>query len=497
MRHTRRDRILALFLALILALPLAVPAVHADDEQEQPPVSEATAPAGTEPGEPQAGLPEETTDTQSTQAAEQTTAPATEPSTEPAEPNQAAPMMDGPMMDEPVPAAEGGPSVEIKGSTNTWGQYCTLPGLEFSNTENVDITVKPTFTDSKSESGVLPDQVAARVEALLGGELGSISLTLHGKNGETTEVSYTHGHVLGGRSDYTVPATCSTAGYTVSYYMCPSCDQPFGERRTEIPVDDTKHQYVDVAVKCNGETEKVCKLCGKNEQGDVVNMENTEHVWVPGSSTQNCENDEATWQYCQKCNTIKPGSYNVTKAATGHRYGFWKTTVQPDCTTPGKQEAQCMNPGCQAKITKALPVQHSYGYRQSLQGKGEQYNATCTTASASGYVCKICGEINPKDIRYNDSTFGTKALGHDYEASHDCTQEVTCKITAKTRKRTRPNAPAMAAPIQLKKKNIHPRRTTTAPRPSPARSAGCMWTHNIKPMTIARIYMNMWTKPTM
>ena len=426
MRHTRRDRILALFLALVLALPLAVPAVHADDEQEQPPVSEATAPAGTEAGEPQEGLPEETTDTQPTQAVEQPAEP--EPSTEPTEPVQAALMMD-----EPVPAAEGAPSVEIKGSTNTWGQYCTLPELVFSNTKTVDITVKILSTNEKSATGVAPDQVADKVKELLNGQLGSISLTLYGENGLTATAFYTHGHVLGGRSDYTVPATCSTAGYTVSYYMCPSCDKPFGERRTEIPIDGTRHQYVEVATSCSGATEKVCKLCGKNERGEVVNMENTEHVWVTGSSTQNCENDEATWQYCQKCNTIKPGSYQVKAAATGHRYGFWKTTVQPDCTTPGKQEAQCMNPNCDSKITKELPVQHSYGSRTSLQGKGNgtEYNATCTTASASGYVCKICGAINPRDIRYNDPTFGTKAPGHDYQASQDCTQEVTCNRCGK------------------------------------------------------------------
>ncbi len=420
MKHTRCDRILALFLALLLVLPLAVPAVHADDEQEQPPASEATAPAGTEPGEPQTGLPQETMDTQPAQNAEQTSEPSAEPT---------GSAQSSPMMDEPMAAAEGTPSVEIDGTPNSWGRYCALPGLTFSNTKTVDITVSTSSTESKSEKDVEPGNVAAKVQELLGGRLGDISLTLHGENGETATATYTYGHVLGGRSSYTVPATCSQDGYTVSYYMCPSCDQPFGESKTVIPADESKHQYVDVAIDCSGDTQKVCKLCGKNEQGVEVDTTGNGHDWVEGSSNQDCEHDEATWKYCTKCKAIQPGSYQVTKAATGHRYGFWKTTQQPDCTTPGQQEAQCMNPNCESKITQTLPVQHTYGSRTSLQGKGKdgEYDATCTTASASGYICKKCGAINPSGIRYDDATFGTKALGHDYEASHDCTQEVTCK----------------------------------------------------------------------
>ena len=148
-------------------------------------------------------------------------------------------------------------------------------------------------------------------------------------------------------------------------------------------------------------------------------------------------------------------SYKSDKvAATGHKFGEWKTTKEPTTNDTGLAERKCVN--CSTKETKTLGkviANHTHNYTSKVAKNatctqegvktfscscGESYiemivktshsykttttDATCTNDGYATYKCSTCGDT------YVDNR--TNALGHSYK---DNVVKPTCTANGYTK----------------------------------------------------------------
>lgn len=198
-----------------------------------------------------------------------------------------------------------------------------------------------------------------------------------------------------------IAPTCTEAGYTA--YTCAAC----GHSYTDTPVSALGHtggasvEENSVAPGCTteGSYETVvrCTVC----QSELSREKHT--VPAPGHSYQDtvtaptCTQQGYTTHRCQVCGAETVDSYTP---ATGHRYGDWQVTKEPDCTAEGEQRRVCEN--CVAYEAEAIPaLDHDW----------------------EGDTCSRCGEsrsANRVELMLPDSEAVTSVFvdGKEYPVTH-------------------------------------------------------------------------------
>jgi len=119
-----------------------------------------------------------------------------------------------------------------------------------------------------------------------------------------------------------------------------------------------------------------------------------------------CEKDGYRNRICTICGETE----TQVIAKTGHNFGSYTVTVQPTCTTPGKETSTCQNDPHHMIERDVPPLGHDYGDWQ------DEVKATCTTPGTAIRVCsRDASHIERKTV---------PALGHDY--SYTDQPEATC-----------------------------------------------------------------------
>lgn len=166
------------------------------------------------------------------------------------------------------------------------------------------------------------------------------------------------------------PATCETMGYTGYYCTNPGCIYRYRDYN-KAPLG---HNY-------------------DYTNGEII-------------QSQDCTHPEITRYRCTRCKA--PEDKETKPSLGGHKYKVKETTLEPTCTTEGKQTLVCTV--CGQKTTKTLePLKHDFEITP--------YKApTCTSNGSNKYTCKRCGYFMYHTVQ---------APGHKKEIRNQ--KEATCK----------------------------------------------------------------------
>lgn len=171
------------------------------------------------------------------------------------------------------------------------------------------------------------------------------------------------------------PATCERKGYTGYYCTNPGCIYRYRDYNKE-PLG---HNY------------------------DYTNGEITQ--------SQDCTHPEITRYRCTRCKD--PKDVETKPSLGGHKYKVKETTLEPTCTTEGKQTLVCTV--CGEETTKTLDaLQHDFEITQDKA-------PTCTSNGRDKYTCKRCGYFMYRTAQ---------ATGHKPEIRNK--KEATCSSTGYT-----------------------------------------------------------------
>lgn len=143
-----------------------------------------------------------------------------------------------------------------------------------------------------------------------------------------------------------------------------------------------------------GTSTVTCKSCGYKV---VETLPLAEHkvVVIPAVEATCTTAGNTAGEKCSVCGTIITATTVVP--AKGHSYGAWSTTVQPTCTSEGKQVRTCSV--CLAQETKAVPAKgHSFGAWTVTKAP------TCSEEGSQTSTCSACGTTKTESIQKTNHT---------------------------------------------------------------------------------------------
>ncbi|MCD7775026.1 MAG: leucine-rich repeat protein [Clostridiales bacterium] len=130
-----------------------------------------------------------------------------------------------------------------------------------------------------------------------------------------------------------IEPTCEAAGYTV--HTCSVC----GDTYTDSETAALGHNYTSVitAATCteDGYTTYTCTNCGKSYISDETPA--TGHSYTSVTTAATCTEDGSIVYTCSACGD----TYMETISASGHSYGEWVVTVEPDYEIEGERQRTC------------------------------------------------------------------------------------------------------------------------------------------------------------
>lgn len=199
----------------------------------------------------------------------------------------------------------------------------------------------------------------------------------------------------------TTPADCTTEGEEVR--QCNTCG--FEETRTLAKTD---HQWgewnITTKPSCTTEGEEVrqCQNCQKTE---TKKLEKTAHVTeVVGAKESTCTTAGYSGdEVCKHCHKVIKKGHELTLAQ--HKWGEWKTTTKPSCTTEGEETRQCSV--CQETETRKLEkTAHDWSEWKTTTAP------SCTTEGEENRQCKNCQKTESRTLdktAHNTEIVGAKA----------------------------------------------------------------------------------------
>ncbi len=302
-----------------------------------------------------------------------------------------------------------------------------------TRTEVIPATGEHTYEESVKD--------ATCTEPAMVGEICSVCG--HAKD-ELTPVGEPAGHKY--VEEVTREATCIEAGEKI--YTCSGCNDSYTET---IPATG-KHTEEYVAAKestCveDGYTEGVkCSVCGAPLYGMEkipATGEHTEEV-VPGRAATCKEAGLTEGIKCSVCDEILAAQEEIPVDPDAHNYELHTTLKEAACTSTGIGKYVCSNcgdyyyaiteashkwdegvvteaatcgkdgvmiytctvEGCGATRTETIPATGEHEYEE------EVVLATCTENAKVGFVCSVCGAVDPdrETVEVPDSK-----IPHDYE----------------------------------------------------------------------------------
>ena len=178
----------------------------------------------------------------------------------------------------------------------------------------------------------------------------------------------------------TTQADCTAEGEEAR--QCKTCG--YEETRTLAKTDHNWGEWnITTKPSCTTEGEEIrqCKDCQKTE---TKKLEKTAHVTeVVGAKESTCTTEGYTGdEVCKYCHTVIKKGHELDK--TAHKWGEWKTTTKPSCTSEGEETRQCSV--CQKSESKTLAkTDHQWGEWKTTT------KPSCTTEGYTGdEVCKDC-----------------------------------------------------------------------------------------------------------
>ena len=192
-----------------------------------------------------------------------------------------------------------------------------------------------------------------------------------------------------------VDATCTEDGYTGDTY-CTDCGKLVAEGEV-IPA--TGHTFGEWTVTtepdCDdaGVETRYCADCDATETREVAALG---HSYEAVVTAPTCTEGGYTTYTCSVCGD----SYVADETeATGHTFGEWIVTTEPDCVNVGEETRYCAD--CDATETREVAaLGHNY--------EAVVTDPTCTEGGYTTYTCSVCGDSYVADE--------TEALGHSYES---------------------------------------------------------------------------------
>lgn len=261
---------------------------------------------------------------------------------------------------------------------------------------------------------------------------------------ETGELTKPLGHKPGAKQEF--KATCEEgSGYTIT---CTRCNEVI-ESKTN---DDAKgHDWkatevVKPTCSAKGYTVYECSACGKTKEDNETAIDPTNHVpelvktiqaatcTVPGVGKYQCKycDDKAAW---------------YASIPATHTWNDGEVTTAATCTKEGVKTFTCTVCG-ETKTEKVAKIAHKY-----VKDADASYAATCGKDGLTVEKCSACGDVKNttltkrpahklvekvleatcllpqrvgkqcSECQYEEDTYslvdgGTKALGHNYEATY-------------------------------------------------------------------------------
>lgn len=195
-----------------------------------------------------------------------------------------------------------------------------------------------------------------------------------------------------------VEATCSRGGYTV--YTCTLC----GNEKHEDYTPSTDHAYEEIVVKATCQTSGYirhqCKNCGYYYDDNWTDP--LEHDYEAKVTFPTCTERGYTYYSCKNC------SYSYTDhyvGAAGHHYE--KKVIPPTCTEKGYTKNTCSNCG----------LSYVSEYKKAA-GHDLETVVTAPTCTTEGYTTSTC-----RNCDYSTTYDYRSAMGHSYQAERT---ESTC-----------------------------------------------------------------------
>ena len=199
---------------------------------------------------------------------------------------------------------------------------------------------------------------------------------------------------------------------------CPKTDKPEEPKPGEIvdptvtPETCTKHDYEKKTIKeatCTekGQTQRVCKVCGYEENPKDTSA--LGHAYVDdatGGTAATCTEKGLKNQTCSRCGDKK----TVELDALGHDWVDDETGgVAATCETAGSKNQHCSR--CDA-TQENVPVEalgHAYGEWTTVEGKAPK----CEEKGEEKHVCSRCDKEETREVA---------ALGHNFQLIGDDTE---------------------------------------------------------------------------
>ncbi|MCH5252469.1 MAG: leucine-rich repeat protein [Lachnospiraceae bacterium] len=207
----------------------------------------------------------------------------------------------------------------------------------------------------------------------------------------------------------TVEATCVATG--TEERECITC----GAKETRSIAKKTEHTlgawYTIRETSCviGGVDERACLLCGVKETRQTQALPHT--LVSNGDVAPTCT---ARGQHRTRCSVCGQQFFSFTGQALGHNYAEdYTVDVAATCLKTGSRSRHCLNAGCDSKADViVIPATgHQWG----------EYKVTkepdCTACGSKFRTCDVCKTIE---------TASVQPLGHDYDTKYTVDEPATC-----------------------------------------------------------------------
>lgn len=396
--------------------------------QSEAPSQEEPTQSGTPSQSDEPSQDDQQTEDQETTVTEETESETQETETEETVPDPALSLLAMPaaenlpqaMADSPAPVitvtvAEGG-----HGSQDF---YCEPPKVEVTDADGDLSKITVTASGGAQQEADVGDKRSVTV--VLPDKDSSITIKAEDEAGNTAEVSFYIGHVLGGRISTVIPATCTKPAKERMYYICRNCGSYYYsyDLSKDLSSPALGHEYDSgKAITIDGVSVSPCKHgCGEmvKENNEVASLSDEQlgkadhvHAWEEKEVAATCTSAGYKYQECMTCHIVK--GREETSTPLGHKLGSWNVTKEMNCATntPGETKRKCARE-CGFEETRSIPVTHDFSVKFVSQ------EPTCTDPGQYSYRCSRCPEERP-------SIYMVAPLGHDYEDDHDCTTQSKC-----------------------------------------------------------------------
>lgn len=213
----------------------------------------------------------------------------------------------------------------------------------------------------------------------------------------------------------TKSATCTTPGEITKHCTREGCTATKTEETAKLP-----HKYVENVMKAPTCTKKgvstyTCIVCGDTTNPMQTDATGHQHTEIRNQKAATCEKYGNTGDvYCLDCKTtVQRGK---TILPTGHTWGDWNTTKEPDCSHYGWKERICKT--CRKSDGIVLEKTEDHKWNQ-----GEvTTKPTCTTKGERTYTCTVCNKTMTEPI---------EATGHQHTEIRN-QKAATCEETGYT-----------------------------------------------------------------